>query len=462
MIKRRPPCDGDAKVSAPYKKINLDTTHVMQQHFLRMDIGSTERCATPSTLQSHCVSLPCRISCLQKAGQTMKIRDLKLLPTRVGRRHQLIIKIETDEGISGWGESGLIGRELAVMGALRHYRELIVGKNPFDIGAIWQDLYRSQYFEGGRVLTAAISAIDIALHDIKGKALGVPVYQLLGGKHREWVPLFATTHAPMGPKLLEDAALLIGQGWNTIRTTMHSPHELNEIGENVYEPWESIGPTAHWLNKLREALGSLAVIGIDYHHRLSVAEAASFCQKLGRDTLDFLEEPIRDENPEAYEALRRMTHVPFAIGEEFSSKWQFLPYIERGITNYARVDVCNVGGLTEAMKVAGWAEAHYIDLMPHNPLGPICTAATAHLAAAVPNFASLEIRQSPTEQSGFYDERLFPVQHERVGPRLIISDRPGLGVEFDEHAGAHEEFVPDLRLERTRYMRRRDGSLTNW
>ncbi len=462
MIKCRPPCDGDAKVSAPYKKINPDTTHVMQQHFLRMDIGSTERCATPSTLQSHCVSLPCRISCLQKAGQTMKIRDLKLLPTRVGRRHQLIIKIETDEGISGWGESGLIGRELAVMGALRHYRELIVGKNPFDIGAIWQDLYRSQYFEGGRVLAAAISAIDIALHDIKGKALGVPVYQLLGGKHREWVPLFATTHAPMGPKLLEDAALLIGQGWNTIRTTMHSPHELNEAGENVYEPWESIGPTAHWLNKLREALGSLAVIGIDYHHRLSVAEAASFCQKLGRETLDFLEEPIRDENPEAYEALRRMTHVPFAIGEEFSSKWQFLPYIERGITNYARVDVCNVGGLTEAMKVAGWAEAHYIDLMPHNPLGPICTAATAHLAAAVPNFASLEIRQSPTEQSGFYDERLFPVQHERVGPRLIISDRPGLGVEFDEHAGAHEEFVPDLRLERTRYMRRRDGSLTNW
>ena len=392
----------------------------------------------------------------------MKIRDLKLLPTRVGRRHQLIIKIETDEGISGWGESGLIGRELAVMGALRHYRELIVGKNPFNIGAIWQDLYRSQYFEGGRVLTAAISAIDIALHDIKGKALGVPVYQLLGGKHRDWVPLFATTHAPMGPKLLEDASLLIGQGWNIIRTTMHSPPELNEVGENVYEPWESIGPTAHWLNKLREALGSLAVIGIDYHHRLSVAEAASFCQKLGRDTLDFLEEPIRDENPEAYEALRRMTHVPFAIGEEFSSKWQFLPYIERGITNYARVDVCNVGGLTEAMKVAGWAEAHYIDLMPHNPLGPICTAATAHLAAAVPNFAFLEIRQSPTEQSGFYDERLFPVQHERVGPRLIISDRPGLGVEFDEHAGAHEEFVPDLRLERTRYMRRRDGSLTNW
>ena len=392
-----------------------------------------------------------------RQGALMKIRDLKLYPTMVGRRHQLIIKIETDEGIHGWGESGLSGRELAVMGALRHYRELIIGRNPFDIGAIWQDLYRSQYFEGGRVLTAAIAAIDIALHDIKGKALGVPVYQLLGGKHRDWVPLFATTGAPMGPKLIEDAELLISEGWNVIRTWMHAPGEQRENGDPVYEPWESIGPTAHWLNKLREAVGDRAVLGIDYHHRLSVAEAASFCQKLGRDTLDFLEEPIRDETPDAYEALRRMTHVPFAIGEEFSSKWQFLPYIERGITNYARIDVCNVGGLTEAMKVAGWAEAHYIDLMPHNPLGPICSAVTAHLAAAVPNFAWMEIRQSPTEQLGFYDERLFPVQPVQQGPRLIVPTVPGLGVEFDEKAAEHPEFQPRAG----RLLRRRDGSVTN-
>jgi len=392
-----------------------------------------------------------------RQGALMKIRDLKLYPTMVGRRHQLIIKIETDEGIHGWGESGLSGRELAVMGALRHYRELIIGRNPFDIGAIWQDLYRSQYFEGGRVLTAAIAAIDIALHDIKGKALGVPVYQLLGGKHRDWVPLFATTGAPMGPKLIEDAELLISEGWNVIRTWMHAPGEQRDNGDPVYEPWESIGPTAHWLNKLREAVGDRAVLGIDYHHRLSVAEAASFCQKLGRDTLDFLEEPIRDETPEAYEALRRMTHVPFAIGEEFSSKWQFLPYIERGITNFARIDVCNVGGLTEAMKVAGWAEAHYIDLMPHNPLGPICSAVTAHLAAAVPNFAWMEIRQSPTEQLGFYDERLFPVQPVQQGPRLIVPTVPGLGVEFDEKAAEHPEFQPRAG----RLLRRRDGSVTN-
>ena len=123
---------------------------------------------------------------------------------------------------------------------------------------------------------------------------------------------------------------------------------------------------------------SAPIIGTDYHHRLSVAEAASFCQMMPPRTLDFVEEPIRDESPEAYEALRKLTPVPFAIGEEFSSKWQALPYIERGLTNFMRVDVCNIGGLTEAMKVAGWCEAHYIDLMPHNPLGSICVAATSH------------------------------------------------------------------------------------
>ena len=121
-----------------------------------------------------------------------------------------------------------------------------------------------------------------------------------------------------------------------------------------------------------------------------------------------------------------MTDVPFAIGEEFASKWQFLPYLERGITQFARIDACNVGGLTESMKVASLAESHYIDLMPHNPLGPICTAATVHLAAAVPNFAWLEHRVTPTEAGQFMDEELFPVQCELVGSMLRCPRGRGL------------------------------------
>src|SRR5919198_6409774 len=148
----------------------------------------------------------------------LKITAIKPYPVWVGTRNQLLVKVETEEGIFGWGESGLSGREKAVVGAIEHYREFLIGRDASAIGALWQEMYRSQYFEGGRVLTAAISAIDIALHDIKGKALGVPVYQLLGGKQRNVVPTFATTHAPMGPRLIEDAHLLLERGWTAIRT----------------------------------------------------------------------------------------------------------------------------------------------------------------------------------------------------------------------------------------------------
>jgi len=385
----------------------------------------------------------------------MKIADVKAYPVWVGTRNQLLVKIETDTGIYGWGESGVSGRELAVEGAVKHYREFLVGRDPMRRGALWQEMYRGQYFEGGRVLTAAISAIDIALHDIAGKALGVPVYELLGGKQRDYVPLFATTSAGDGAEMVEQGRMLARKGWNVIRFGILHPDTGGE--ETLYEPRESIALTAEWLIKAREALGTAPVLGIDYHHRLSVAETASFCQMMPAHTLDFLEEPVRDETPEAYEALRGMTDVPFAIGEEFASKWQFLPYIERGLTNYARLDICNVGGFTEAMKVAGWAEAHYIDLMPHNPLGPICVAATGHMATAIPNFAWLEIRESPTEDLGFYDRELFPVQGELKNDRLFLSDRPGLGVEVDE-ASLTEPF----RFAESPHLHRRDGSYTNW
>ena len=384
----------------------------------------------------------------------MKITAIIPYPVWVGIRNQLIVKIETDEGIHGWGESGLSGREKAVLGAIEHYREFLLGRDPLRIGALWQEMYRSQYFEGGRVLTAAISAIDIALHDIKGKALGVPGYQLLGGKQRDRIPTFATTRGPCGPEMIEQARELVALGWDTIRLFPHG-HGNPEI----YEPRQSIGETAKWCTRAREELGDNVVLGVDYHHRLSVAEAASFCQKMPSGTLDFLEEPIRDETPEAYEALRRMTGVPFAIGEEFASKWQFLPYIERDIHQFNRIDVCNVGGLTEAMKVAGWSEAHYVDMMPHNPLGPICTAATIHFSAAVANFAWLETRASPGElYHGFDNAEIFTTQPMLNGAVYDVSDAPGLGVEVNEDLVKQQTF----KFWEAPHLRRTDGSVTNW
>ncbi len=384
----------------------------------------------------------------------MRITAITPFPVWVGIRNQLIVKVETDEGLYGWGESGLSGREKAVIGAIEHYREFLIGRDPMAIGALWQEMYRSQYFEGGRVLTAAISAIDIALHDIKGKALGVPVHELLGGKQRDHIPTFATTRGPCGPVMVDQARELVAMGWSAIRLF---PADHDSTG--IYDPRASIAETAKWCIATREAVGHGVVLGIDYHHRLSVAEAASFCQKMPPGTLDFLEEPIRDETPEAYEQLRRMTDVPFAIGEEFASKWQFLPYIERGLHEFNRIDVCNVGGLTEAMKVAGWSEAHYVDMMPHNPLGPICTAATIHFAATVANFAWLETRASPGElYHGFDDEGIFPVQPRLEGAVYPVPSGPGLGVEVDEARIRAQEF----RFWEAPHLRRADGSVTNW
>ncbi|MDB5506143.1 MAG: Galactonate dehydratase [Devosia sp.] len=385
----------------------------------------------------------------------MKITDIKPYPIWVGHRNQLIVKVETDEGVFGWGESGLSGREKAVVGALQHYREFLIGRDPFRIGALWQELYRSQYFEGGRVLLAAQSAIDIALHDIKGKALGVPVYELLGGKHRDTIPTFASTPDISGEATIDAARALIERGWNVIR---FFPGAWNDAAQ-VFEPRESIALTAKWLVKAREALGDEVVLGIDYHHRLSLAEAASFCQKMPSGTLDFLEEPIRDESPEAYESLRKLTDVPFAIGEEFASKWQFLPYIERGIHQYNRLDLCNVGGFTEAMKVAGWSEAHYVDLMPHNPLGPICTAATIHFSAAVPNFSWLETRANASDlYDGTPTAELFPQMPRLDGAVFTVPDGPGLGIEINESLLDTDSF----RFWEAPHLKRRDGSVTNW
>jgi galactonate dehydratase len=385
----------------------------------------------------------------------MKITDIKAYPMWVAGKNQLLIKVETDEGLYGWGEGGLSTRDLAVVGVVKHYREWLIGKDPMRRGALWQEMYRSQYFEGGRALVSAIAGIDMALHDIAGKALGVPVYQLLGGKHRDDVPCFITIGAPDGPQFIERLKAVIDRGWNVIRTGIGRPPDADP---NLFEPRESIGLSAQWLVKAREEVGAGPVLGIDYHHRLSVAETASFCQRMPSGTLDFLEEPIRDESPEAYAALRQMVDVPFALGEEFPSKWAFLPYIERGLTNLARVDIGNVGGFTEAMKVAGWCEAHYIDLMPHNPLGPVATAASIHLAAAVPNFAWLEIFVTAAGEVAFTDPDLFLVQPKLDGPRFPVPETPGLGIEINEELAAQRPF----RYAEFPHLHRRDGSHTNW
>ena len=391
----------------------------------------------------------------------MRITDIKsYLLTAPRDLH--IVKVETDAGIYGLGEAGCSTREYAQEGTLRHFREFLVGMDPLRIEHIWQILYRSAYYEGGRVLAATIAAIDMALYDIAGKTLHVPVYQLLGGACREKVFGFRTVGSLSAPDCLDRAKEAVAEGWPAIRFAPADPVVPLALRANVqaadattvFDAWSAVAETAERFTEIQAQLDRRIPLGIDFHHRLSVAEAAAFCQRIPRGSLAFLEEPIRCENPDAYATLRTMTDVPFAIGEEFTSKWDFLPYVERGLTNYARVDVGCVGGLTESRKVAGWCEAHYIDLMPHNPIGPVCTAATVHLAAATNNCTWIECIPQLSESA----REVFPVLIERQGPYYPLPVRPGLGVEIDERALEKYPF----QLHEHPHLSRPDGSYTNW
>ena len=384
----------------------------------------------------------------------MKITAVKHFALHANFRNIFLVKIETDAGIYGIGEGGIAGRERAMAGMIDHYEPILVGQDPRRIEDIWQMLYRRQYFEGGTIMAAAISAIDIALWDILGKSLGVPVYQLLGGRSRNWVPCFTDGGILNDDACVEKAQQLVADGWEVLRFVPGMPGMTSALDDAEYDPWISLDLAAQWLSKIREVVGSQIRLAIDFHHRLSVAEAADFCRRVEPLGLMFVEEPIRSENPDAYAALRRLTSIPFAIGEEFSSKWAFRPFVEQGLCNYARVDVCNVGGFTEAKKVAGWCETHYIDMMPHNPLGVVCMAASAHFATAINNFA---YQEHNTTSHGFPTD-LFPV-HPKIEPgRIIIDDTPGIGVEFNDAAAGDYPFE---NWEAPRYDRP-DGAFTNW
>lgn len=387
----------------------------------------------------------------------MKITEVQAFPVRVGHRNQFVVKVWTDDGPTGVGEGGMSGRELAMQGMVEHLARFLVGEDPRRIERLWQIMYRGAYFEGGKVVGAAIAAIDIALWDILGKHLEVPVWQLLGGAYRDRIPCFATPGALTGPECVERAVALQADGWRSFRFVpgMADPGWTGGDG-CVYEPMESIDLAVRWLREARRALGDGAAISIDFHHRLSVAEAAVFCRRTEDLHLSFVEEPIRAQSPDAYRQLRGMTGVPFAIGEEFSNKWEFAPFVEGGLLEYARIDVSNAAGLTESKKIAGWCETHYIDVMPHNPLGPITTAATIHLASALPNFAHLEYQHRLAES---YPTDLFP-QMPTIDPDgfFPLPTAPGLGVEFD-HARAADH--PFQHWEAPRWFRR-DGSYTNW
>lgn len=380
----------------------------------------------------------------------MKITDITCYPVWGGHRNFLFVVVDTDEGLYGVGEAGLTGRELAVQGAIEHFKPLLIGQDPMRIEHLWQMLSRGGFFPHGKVLGSAIAALDIAFWDIKGKALGVPVYDLFGGRVRDKVACYchlAGGHGTDIEPLVQDAKERVAEGWKFLRWGLPNEGEL-------LHPTRAIQQTIAQFAALREAVGDAIELCFDVHTRLSPPEAIALCQRVQPYRPFFIEDPIRSESPQAFHLLRSKIDVPLAAGEQFASKWDFRELIDHDLIDYARIDLCIAGGLTEARKIAGWCEGHYIDVAVHNPLGPVATAACVHFNLSIPNFA---VQEQPRKPGTMLTDvvRNQPVWEDGY---ILAPTAPGLGIEFDREAARAHPF----RMTELPHLRREDGSFTNW
>jgi galactonate dehydratase len=379
----------------------------------------------------------------------MKITNIETYPVWGGFRNYLFVVVDTDEGIYGVGEAGITGRELAVIGAIEHLKPLLVGQDSSRIEHLWQVMARGGFFPAQRVIMSAISAIDIALWDIKGKALGVPVYDLLGGRVRDKVVCYPHNvgHAMEIAPLVESCLKTKEEGWKFVRWGL--PQEGDLI-----EPRKAVQAAIKQLHAVREAVGDDIEITLDVHTRLDLPDAVWLCEEAEAVRPFFIEDPLRCENPDSFKTLRPRTTVPLAAGEQFSSKWEFRQLIEEEWIDYARVDLCIIGGFTEAKKVAGMCEAHYIKMAVHNPLGPVSSAACLQFNLAVSNFG---VQEQPRKPGTMLTDVVIG-QADWVDGCMLPPTKPGLGIEFDREAAKKSPF----RVAELPQLRREDGSFTNW
>lgn len=379
----------------------------------------------------------------------MKITGIESLPVWGGHRNYLFVIIDTDEGLYGVGESGLTGRELAVAGVIDHLRPVLIGQDPGRIEHLWQYIARGAFFPAEGAVAAALSAIDIALWDLKGKALGVPIYELLGGLVRDKVVCYPHNvghHMEIEP-LVESCLQTKEDGWKFVRWGL--PQNLE-----TFEPLDSMKAAVAQFEAVREAVGEDIELCFDIHTRLDLPDSLTLCREVEEYRPFFMEDPLRSEAPEAFAQLRGRTAVPLAAGEQFTSKWQFRQLIENDWIDYCRIDLCLAGGITEARKVAGWCEAHYIKMAVHNPLGPVSSAACLQFNLATSNFA---VQEQPRKPSEIIPE-VVPVQPEWKDGYLLPPTAPGLGIEFDRDAAKKFPF----QMAELPQLRRLDGSFTNW
>lgn len=402
----------------------------------------------------------------------MKIRDAKVLVCSPGRNF-VTLKIWTDEGIYGLGDATLNGRELAVASYLsEHVIPCLIGRDPGQTEDIWQFLYRGAYWRRGAVTMTAIAAVDMALWDIKGKALNTPVYNLLGGKSRSEVLVYGHANGRDIEETIDDVAKYKEAGYLAIRAQSGIPSLSSTYGvahgKSVYEPAEKgLPPENLWstekyllhVPKLFEALrlkfGDDLHLLHDAHHRLTPIEAARLGKSLEAYHLFWLEDPVAAELQEGFRVIRRHTTTPLAVGEVFNSVWDAHLLITEQLIDYLRMTVVHGGGLTHLKKTAALAEIYHVQTGCHGAtdLSPVAMAAALHFDISINNFGIQEYMPHTRET-----DEVFSHTYSFDNGYLHPGDGPGLGVDYDEKRA---ENFPYERA----YLpinRKLDGTLFNW
>ena len=368
----------------------------------------------------------------------MKITAIKTFICHVYRTNWVFVKVQTDEGVHGVGEATLEYRELTVAQAILELERKLIGRNPHEIEAIWHECYRDTYFRGGPVNMSALSGVEMALWDIKGKALGVPVYQLLGGRVRDRVPCYANgwfSPARTPDEFAAKAKEAVALGFQGLKWDPFGKAYLT-IGK------AELRQALRCVEAVVEAVGDQIEVLVEGHGRFNVATAVQIGRALESCDVTWFEEPVPPDNLEALADVKQRVRVPIAAGERLYSRWEYQQFFRLRCADFAQPDLSHVGGIGEVRKIAAQAEAEHLALCPHNPSGPVANAATLQLAACTPNFHLLETMtvDVPWRKNISNEAIVF------ADGAMRIPDRPGLGIELDEAAIAEHPYEPcDLR-----------------
>lgn len=365
----------------------------------------------------------------------MIIKDIKLIPAS----KYLFVKVETDEGIYGIGEMGAWGYLDACAGALEKLKSYLIGKDPLQIEHHFNFMYRSMYFRGSVVLSA-ISAVDIALWDILGKTLNVPIYQLLGGKTRDKVRTYAPVFESDPQKMVEGCLKLKEQGFTAARLMMCGSMATNDVSREECIFSNKVSDYINRVKVCREAVGEDFDLCLEVHRSMTPSEAVAFARGVEKYNPLFIEDPIAPDSVEAMANVANSINIPIATGERAISIQEMQSFCSQNAARYLRPDVCVVGGITAAKKIAAIAEANYIAIAPHNPLGPISTAACLQLDACIPN---LLIQEFPSFYHAGEEAKMMKEPFRVEDGYIYIPDGPGLGIDLIDDI--EERFPPKQR-----------------